>query len=540
VAARGPARSPRAHALAAQAEAALREGAFDQAAESYRALVGLEPRDIGAWYALATIALRTGQPQHALEPIGRALSLDRKSATLHSLHAVALGELGRYDEAEAAARRAVVLAPADAGAHYNLGKILLIRARLEGAIAEFRRSIALDSRAAGGYFNLALSLDRSDNFDAACEATERGLRVAPDDPWLLGWKAAALERREGPEAAVTFLGAQLERLPALAPLHFSLYNRLLALGRWREAWPELLWRSQRRLGRRPTADEYRGRRLPERLDGERVLLVSDWGLGDFLFFGRFAPALRARGAQQITLRVPVKLLELLRAWDWAQRVPDEGPLETAGFDRVEALEDLPALLAADAPAPAIALPADAARRLHWSETLRRAGPPPYIGVTWRAGTDSIDRPELADDVSRLTKKCPIEALGAALAQVGGTLVVLQRQPRAGEIAAFAASAGAPLCDLSEINEDLPAMAAVLSLIDDYVGVSNTNMHLQCALGGTARVLVPFPPEGKWGARGESSPWFPGFSVYREVEGWDTALGRLRADLLAAHGQAPAR
>jgi len=539
LAARRQARSPQAQALAAQADAALREGALEQAVQFYLALVGLEPRDVGAWYALGTIALRAGQPQRALEAVARALALDRKSAALHSLHAVALGELGRYADAEVAARRAVALAPADAGAHYNLGKVLLALGRLEGAIAEFRRSTTLDPTNPGGHFNLALALDRSSDFEAAGAALERGLQAAPDDPWLLAGKAVFLERREGPEAAVTFVGAVLERLPGLAPLHFSLYNRLLGLGRWREAWPELLWRSQRRLGRRPTADEYRARRLPERLDGEHVLLCSDWGLGDFLFFCRFAPELRARGAE-LTLRAPIKLVDLVQSWRWAKVVADEGPPEPADYDRVEALEDLPALLAAEGPVPAIPLQADDSRRAHIAEVLRRAGSPPYIGVTWRAGTDSLDRPELADDVSRLTKKCPVEALGNALAHVHGTLVALQRQPRAGEVASLSAAAGRAVCDLSEINEDLPAMAAVLSLIEDYVGVSNTNMHLRVALGGTARVLVPFPPEGKWCAQGDASPWFPGFKIYRAARDWDAALARLRNDLGATHGQESAR
>jgi Flp pilus assembly protein TadD len=534
VGARRPARSPEVLGLAAQAEAALREGAPERAAQAYHALVEIAPGEIAAWHALATIALRAGQPARALEPIARAIALDRKSAQLHALHAVALAELGRHAEAEVAARRAVKLAPADAGAHYNLGKILLILGRIDEAIGECQRSIALDPGGAGVYFNLALALERRGDFDAARSAIERGLKVSADDPWLLSAKAIAIERREGPSAAVAFYRAQLERLPGLDSLHLSLYGRLLGLGQWREAWPELLWRSQRRLGQRPAADEYRSRRLPARLDGERVLLLADWGLGDFLFFARFAPQLAARGAR-ITLRAPLKLLALARQWTWAQVIPDEGPLDASAFDRVEALEDLPALLAVDAPADTLALRADEAQRARWGKVLARAGAPPYIGVTWRAGTDPRESAALGDDVTRLSKQCPIDALAGALAPIGGTRVVLQRAPRTGEMAAFAARAGGPLCDLSEVNEDLPAMAAVLSLLDDYVGVSNTNMHLRSALGRTARVLVPFPPEGRWGSSGDVSPWFPGFSIYRDAGDWGAALERLCADLAQAHG-----
>lgn len=526
-------------ALAAQAEAALREGAPERAAQAYLALVELAPGDIAAWTALATIALRAGRPDRALEPIARAIVLDRKSARLHALHAVALAELGRHAEAEVAARRAVKLGPADAGAHYNLGKILLILGRIDESIGECQRSIALDAERPGAYFNLALALDRRGDFEAAWRAAERGLKVAADDPWLLSWKAIAIERREGASASVAFLRAQLERLPGLDALHFSLYSRLLGVGQWREAWPELLWRSQRRLGRRPAADEYRSRRLPARLDGAQVLLLADWGLGDFLFFARFAPQVAARGAR-ITLRAPPKLLPLARQWTWAQVVSDEGPVDASAYDRIETLEDLPALLAADAPAHTLALRADEAQRARWETTLARAGARPYIGVTWRAGTDLRERPGPGDDVTRLSKQCPIDAIAGTLSPIGGTRVVLQRGPREGEVAQFAARAGGALCDLSEVNEDLPAMAAVLSLLDDYVGVSNTNMHLRIALGGTARVLVPFPPEGRWGSSGDSSPWFPGFSIYRDVGGWDAALERLRADLVQAHGGAQSR
>ena len=87
-------------------------------------------------------------------------------------------------------------------------------------------------------------------------------------------------------------------------------------------------------------------------------------------------------------------------------------------------------------------------------------------------------------------------------------------------------------DLSALNEDLEAMLALLALIDDYVGVSNTNMHLRAGVGKTARVLVPCPAEWRWMAQGDESPWFPGFKVYRQkTDGnWNEALGRLAADL----------
>ena len=157
------------------------------------------------------------------------------------------------------------------------------------------------------------------------------------------------------------------------------------------------------------------------------------------------------------------------------------------------------------------------------------GPPPYIGVSWRAGTP--------DQKLSLYKTCPISLIASAFKDVPGTLLILQRHPAPGEIEAFARELGRPVHDLSALNEDLEQMLALLALIDDYVGVSNTNMHLRAGAGKTARVLVPAPPEWRWMAEGKTSPWFPGFAVYRQkYDGsWEEAFAMLAADLKASYG-----
>ena len=54
------------------------------------------------------------------------------------------------------------------------------------------------------------------------------------------------------------------------------------------------------------------------------------------------------------------------------------------------------------------------------------------------------------------------------------------------------------------------------------------------IGKTARVLVVHPPEWRWLADEPESPWFPGFSLYRQEKNgdWGKALDQLIADLKA--------
>ena len=86
------------------------------------------------------------------------------------------------------------------------------------------------------------------------------------------------------------------------------------------------------------------------------------------------------------------------------------------------------------------------------------------------------------------------------------------------------------------NTDLETMLAVMACLDEYIGVSNTNMHLRAAVGKSGRVLVPHPADYKWMAAGQS-PWFPTFQVYRQSVdgGWGTAFASLLSDLIKTNG-----
>ena len=127
---------------------------------------------------------------------------------------------------------------------------------------------------------------------------------------------------------------------------------------------------------------------------------------------------------------------------------------------------------------------------------------------------------------------PPAELGAALRGWQGTTVLLQRGARAGEAGRFTPAFGAQCHDLSALGEDLPVLLAVLAEIDEYVTVSNTNVHLLAGLGRTARVLIPYPAEWRWMRREGRSPWFPDFPVYRQElsRDWQPALRELRGDL----------
>jgi hypothetical protein len=79
----------------------------------------------------------------------------------------------------------------------------------------------------------------------------------------------------------------------------------------------------------------------------------------------------------------------------------------------------------------------------------------------------------------------------------------------------------------------------MSLVTDYVAVSNTNIYLRAGVGGPVRLLASFPPGYRLMERGSATPWFPGWPVYRQRScgDWSEALGTLAVDVTAAYGSA---
>jgi hypothetical protein len=340
----------------------------------------------------------------------------------------------------------------------------------------------------------------------------------------------------------------LERVVALAPdawePHFWLATVKLALGEYAEGWREFLYRPARVRFVKLCPDVTLTSTLPQTLTGRQVCLLREQGLGDELFFLRFEGCLKARGAR-VTYRSTPKIASILERVASIDRViPDTEPIPQTDYTLL--VSDLPLALASPDSLPGarekaaplvprpLALTPLAEQLAVIASRLAQLGPPPYLGLTWRGGV----APEEQGGMSwMLFKQIPLPQLGSTLSGIDATFLALQRHPQSGEIGQLSALIGKPVHDLTALNEDLEAMLALLALIDAYIGVSNTNVHLRAGVGKTARVLVPCPAEWRWMTRGEESPWFPGFTIYRQkTDGdWSAALEKLRNDVLVSTG-----
>jgi len=493
---------------------ALQAGDDAGAENALRQIVAEDPRQPEAWHMLAGLAVRGGRTGDAIESALQAHQLDRRNALYLNTLGIAYGEAQQLDEAVRCFKRSLKERPNRADTHYNLGKTYAKLGDLTEAGRSYLRAHQLDPERAEITNNLmALYVHRGRYQEALPLIAQARLR-RPDDEIPALYGALVALATSGPEAMFKEFAAFIARHPDSVPVREELALRLLADGRFAEGWREYALRRVRPEAAR--AGDLRGR---------RVLLLPEQGLGDHLFFLRFVPRLRERAAF-IAFDCPTKLSPLLEGNALIDALSSGA--NPGDFDVALPLGDLPEALEDWTTPPAF--PLAARRAAEWQERLAALGPAPYLGVTWRAGTRRGRTAEfVAAEEGALDKEIAIQPLAAALREWRGTVLVLQRLPLPGEVEAFSRALGRRAHDLSPLNENLEDMAAVLSLIDEYVGVSNTNMHIRVGLQKTARVLVPFPPEFRWMHGGSETPWFPGFPLYRQSPGrdWKPVLDSLR-------------
>jgi tetratricopeptide (TPR) repeat protein len=149
---------------------------------------------------------------------------------------------GRFAAAEAAAAKALSLAPDHALAHLCMGMVLGFTNRAAQGIAEYERALALDRNLAGAHALIGqnkLFIGRAEESEAhVLEA----LRLSPRDPWAYVWQltagfAACLLGRN--EEAASWFRRSIEANRNFALCHFIYATALANMGRMDQARSEV-------------------------------------------------------------------------------------------------------------------------------------------------------------------------------------------------------------------------------------------------------------------------------------------------------------
>jgi tetratricopeptide (TPR) repeat protein len=207
----------------------------EEAVGYYRVALAVRPDAAGIYNNLGLALYDLGRLDEAEAACRRAVALDANFAHAHIHLGVVLGAQGRLDEAEAACRRAVELGPKHAVAHSNLGGVLAARRRLKEAEAACRQALALDPKLATAHSNLGNVLSFRGQPKDAEAAYRRALALGPKNAQFHGNLGNALCAQDRFDEAIDHYQQALRLDPKLAWVHTSLGTALQARRRLDEA-----------------------------------------------------------------------------------------------------------------------------------------------------------------------------------------------------------------------------------------------------------------------------------------------------------------
>jgi len=154
---------------------------YPEAEQEYRAATDLDPQNADLWVSISTIQYHEGKFDDAIASARRALVINPDHDRAHLAMGNGLGGNKDYEGAAAEFREALRLNPANDVAHDNLGLALGRKGDSDGAVAEYHEALRLNPRNAHAHNNLGVALRRKGDLDGAIAEYREALRLKPDE-----------------------------------------------------------------------------------------------------------------------------------------------------------------------------------------------------------------------------------------------------------------------------------------------------------------------------------------------------------------------
>ncbi len=481
-----------------QAEAGDLEGAEESLGE----LLAVLPEDSSANALLGLVRVKAGRFGEATGPLRLALRGRPNDAQLWNALGVACGQVFDAEQARQAFARVAALQPDSPQAHFNLGLAARRCGDAAGAVAAYREALRLKPGWPAGLSNLSSAYREGGDFEAAVQACEEAIQIEPD--YAPAWHNLAL---------ALFLKGEL---PRAWEAH-----------RWRFRNPNVVAVKQRPFTQTPW--------LGEDLTGRRLLIWGEEAVGEEIMFASMIPDAVARAGHCI-LECEPRLVPLYErsfpaATVVARKDPPDPVADDPAIDFQVGIADLAGPLRGsweDFPSPPAFLAVDEALRDRLRQRYLARGPGPLIGLSWYSANPRVGLPRSLG----LRQWIPI------LKTIPATFVNLQYGDCSEGLADVKERASIEIVHDPEIDqlENMDDFAAQTAALDLVISISNTTCMVSAAVGTETWTLLPrgFGLYWYWFEGRDTSPWFPGMSLFRQDRAgdWQGVIDRIAAALAA--------
>jgi hypothetical protein len=371
--------------------------------------------------------------------------------------------------------------------------------------------------------NLAAVLRDDGQYEAAAAAFARAKVLAPDIAQIFVASGMALHDAGMYQSALSDYARAARLMPGAVAIDWYASLTYLLTGDFQRGWAgyEARWQS----GMVPPHAVPKPKWDKHAREKARVLVHCEQGFGDSIQFVRYLKPLADFGVQPI-LRAPKPLYRLFQSVEHVdQLLIDDQPLPE--FDYQIPLMSLPQQFWHDvaygsAAVPYLGAPVDLTQSWRQRLDLVSTGRP-KIGLVWRGNKN-----HLADRGRSLTPRILARLVEA---YPDCDFISLQKDATAQEISQFDGRLRDHF-DQGQLLGDFADTAGIIANLDLLISADTAVAHLGGAMGCKTFVMIPYPPDWRWGISRSDSPWYPQMRLFRRQvdQTWDQVIDQIQQAL----------
>jgi len=467
--------------------------------ESYNKSIKINNNNEIIYFNRGNIYLKQNRYMEAIQDYDNALRLNNQYDNAYANKGDALKFLRNYNDAIKNYNEAIKLNPMVKEYYNNLGVVYDELRDFAKAIIEYKMAIKIDSKYKEAYFNLANAYKELNQIDDSIMNYDEAIRL--DE---------------------TYYDAQWNK---------SLI--LLLIGNYKEGF-KLFEKRWDVIKNKLQYKNYNNKPIwlgGESLQGKRILIHSEQGLGDTIQFSRYAELLKKKGAY-VVLEVPSSLKQLLTNIEGVNEVIEESQ-DYKNIDFHCPMMSLPFAFNTNInniPNTSKYIYSDKKLVEKWKKIL---GPKTKfrIGLVWNGGFRK-NQPELWSvnerrniELSKFLKFNQIDAEFISLQkgeQAETELKKLQKINWKGPI----------IKNYSNLIKTFSDTAAIVENIDLVISVDTSTAHLSAAMGKETWILNRKDTCWRWLLERNDSPWYDSVKIYRQLKekSWEEPIEKVVNDL----------
>jgi tetratricopeptide (TPR) repeat protein len=213
----------------------IKLGELDLAAEHLKRLSQRQPENQEFWYLLGKVHMKLSE-----QALSKLNEIDPNSVWVHEISGEIMEGMKNYDGALVEYKKAVEMAPEQAGTHYLLGNAYLSLSMWDAAAEQFHAELVNDPASCMAQWKLgSVVLEQHGDSEEAFADVEKALAICPNLTAARVDRARALMKLDRHAEAVKDLTAAEKSDPSEPSTHFLLAQTYRALGRTQEAQAEM-------------------------------------------------------------------------------------------------------------------------------------------------------------------------------------------------------------------------------------------------------------------------------------------------------------